>query len=307
MVQSIQTVGLQILILCVQIAAGYLFYRKKLLSSDALFSLTNIVIYLALPCMFLTAFNLDLTPDSLRKFSSAFLAAMLCHIIAIIISFAFIRKKRGYDRKVLIECCVFSNCGLFGLPLLSALMGPEGVFLGSPYNLIFGILFWTIGVLYLKSGQAKITLKNIFLNPCNICLFVGFSLSWAGIPLPTMINKISIQLGNLAVPLSMIIIGCNLAQADLRSVVKDRYYWFISFLSLVLIPFICMMALFIIGIRGDVLVAVIISVASPAATTVAVIAEECKRDTVQASCIISLSTLLSIITLLGMIILAKLL
>lgn len=153
----------------------------------------------------------------------------------------------------------FSNWGLFGLPLLSALMGIEGLFCGSPYNLVFGVLFWTGGVLYLKSGHGRITIKKILLNPCNIALFIGFFLFFTQHTLPPALQRVTTQVGNIAVPLSMIIIGCNLARADLKSVVKNKYYWFVSFVRLLLIPAVCMLVLYLIRIEGNLLVAIIIS------------------------------------------------
>ena len=305
MVQSFQITFEQILVLCFQIAAGFLFYKMRLIQGAAVTSLINTVIYLSLPCMLLTAFDMDLTPETMWSFFCGLFAAILCHVIAIVVSILCIRERKGYDRRVLIECCVFSNCGLFGLPLLSALMGSEGLFYGSPYNLVFGTLFWTGGVLYLKAGQGKVTAKKILLNPCNIALFIGFFLFFTQRTLPPILQKVTTQVGNMAVPLSMFIIGLNLARADLKSVVKNKYYWFVSFVRLVLIPAACVVVLYLIRIRGDLLAAVIISAATPAATTVAIIAEECNRDSVQASLVISLSTILSIVTLPAIVALAK--
>ena len=58
MLSNLMTVGGQVMMLFLMMIAGYCLGKAKLLPKSALASLTNLVIYLALPCMLIGAFEM---------------------------------------------------------------------------------------------------------------------------------------------------------------------------------------------------------------------------------------------------------
>lgn len=67
--------------------------------------------------------------------------------LSILVSHLVFRKNGSHanfaDKRF---CVVFTNCGFMGLPLLDALYGSEGLFLGSAFIMVNNLLLWTYGV-----------------------------------------------------------------------------------------------------------------------------------------------------------------
>ena len=95
----------------------------------------------------------------------------------------------------------------------------------------------------------------------------------------------------------MLIIGCQLAHADLRKLLHDRWSWAGAALRLLVLPLMALAILALLGLRGDMLMATVICAAAPPAAIVAMLAENCGRDPVLASGVVSFHTLLSVITM----------
>ena len=198
---------------------------------------------------------------------------------------------------MLVDCAVFSNCGFMGYPLLASLMGDIGLFYGSAYNLIFTALLWTAGISYLQHRKGPLRLRKLILNPGIIGMALGFSVFLLQIQLPPVLETTVDYLGNVAVSLPMLIIGCQLAHADLKRLLHDRWSWVGAALRLLVMPLLALLLLYLLGLRGDVLMATVICAAAPPAAMVAMLAENCGRDPVLASGVVSFHTLLSVVTM----------
>ena len=297
MLSNLMTVGGQVTTLFLMMAAGFCLGRAKLLSKQALGSLTNIVIYLASPCMLIGAFQMEATAERVHGFLWALAAAVLVHLLNLAVALLGIRERDEGRKRVLVSSTVFTNCGFMGYPLLASLMGDMGLFYGSAYNLVFTALLWTLGLQYLQREKGGIQLKKLFLNPGIIGMLLGFSVFLFQLELPPVLESAVDYLGNAAVSLPMLIIGCQLAHADLGSLLRDRGSWLGAALRLLVLPLLALFILYALGLRGDVLMATIICAAAPPAAMVAMLAESCGRDPVLASGVVSFHTLLSVATM----------
>ena len=296
MLSNLMTVGGQVMMLFLMMIAGYCLGKAKLLPKSALASLTNLVIYLALPCMLIGAFEMEATAERVHGFLWVLAATVLVHLLNFAVARVCIRDPDDGRKRVLVDCAVFSNCGFMGYPLLASLMGDIGLFYGSAYNLIFTTLLWTLGLSYLQK-KGPLQLRKLFLNPGILGMALGFSVFLFQIHLPPVLESTVDYLGNIAVPLPMLIIGCQLAHADLRKLLHDRWSWAGAALRLLVLPLMALAILALLGLRGDVLMATVICAAAPPAAIVAMLAENRGRDPVLASGVVSFHTLLSVITM----------
>ena len=224
MLSNLMTVGGQVMMLFLMMIAGYCLGKAKLLPKSALASLTNLVIYLALPCMLIGAFEMEATAERVHGFLWVLAATVLVHLLNFAVAHVCLRDPDDGRKRVLVDCAVFSNCGFMGYPLLAFLMGDIGLFYGSAYNLIFTSLLWTLGLSYLQK-KGPLQLRKLFLNPGILGMALGFSVFLFQIHLPPVLESTVDYLGNIAVPLPMLIIGCQLAHADLRKLLHDRWSW----------------------------------------------------------------------------------
>ena len=106
-----------------------------------------------------------------------------------------------------------------------------------------------------------------------------------------------VGLGTLIIGLAMIVFGTFLANSSFKNMFAKKEIYFVSFLRLVLIP-LCMLGIFYVcGVRGSLLVAMIISASAPTATHTAMYAAKYENNTALGSEIAAQSSVLSIITM----------
>ena len=297
MLSNLMTVGGQVIMLFLMMISGYCLGKTKLLPRSALPAFTNVVIYLALPCMIIGGFEMEASAEKVHNFLLVVAATVLVHLLNFAVAHAAIRDRNDGRKRVLVDCAVFANCGFMGYPLLSSLMGDIGLFYGSAYNLVFTTLLWTAGLSYLQHRKGPLQLKKLFLNPGILGMAVGFAFFLFQIHLPPVLQSTVDNLGNIAVPLPMLIIGCQLAHADLKKLLHDRWSWVGASLRLLVLPLLGLFVLHLLGLRGDMLVATIVCAAAPPGAVVAMLAESCGRDPVLASGVVSFHTLLSVVTM----------
>ncbi len=119
---------------------------------------------------------------------------------------------------------LFGNVAFVGYPVLSAVLGNDALFFAAILNLPFNILVFTLGITFITHGtdqHQKLELK-VFLNPGLIATVIGLILFFASIQLPTFVNELLADVGDMTTPLSLLVIGASLYGVDIRSIFKKR-------------------------------------------------------------------------------------
>lgn len=276
------------------IAVGYVCGKSGLISLSALPSLNNLVLYVAIPCSLISAFQLDLTPETLRDLLVSLAAVVGIYAVTFPLAHLLIRDGDPYRKRLLSLAAVVPNCNFMGFPLLTAIIGPMGIFYGSAYAAINPVFIWTIGIIYLQGGLKGFNWKKAILNPGIMGIAAGLFVFLGGITLPSVLNQGVTHLANLAVPVPMIIIGVQLAHTNVRRAARDRQSWLTAALRLVIFPLGTLLCMFALGIRGNVLLATTIATATPPAVIIAMFD---KPDSTTGAEVVSLHTLCSIVTL----------
>ena len=150
------------------------------------------------------------------------------------------------DQKIEKFAATFSNAGFIGIPLVQAILGNESVFYLSAYLVCFNLLSWTYGIYLLTGKKESISLKQAIINPATIGSLVGVLLFICSIKLPNVILSTLNSVGSINTPLAMIVLGVYLGQCDIKTVFLDLKVYFVSFISLVIIPIIIVFALLLI-------------------------------------------------------------
>ena len=104
-------------------------------------------------------------------------------------------------------------------------------------------------------------------------------------------------LSDLNTPLAMVVIGTQLAEADLPSTFRHPRNYLVSFLRLALFPTLTALLLLPLRSSSGLYCALVLLSATPGAGTTSLFAQQFGRDTAPAAESITLSTLLSILTL----------
>ncbi len=297
MLISFLSVVEQVLILFILIAVGFVATKKKVFTKKTIESLASFVLYLVTPCVIIESFNRDFDVSMLSSLFTAFASAVFVHVFSIILVTFLIKDPVQSRKRVMQFGVVFSNCGFMALPLQAALLGTDGVFYGAAFIAVFNIFVWTYGIKIMDESVLGLSIKKMVLNPGVIGVGIGFLLFLTPLELPQLIRKPIQYLAALNTPLPMMVVGFYLSQITGFSFFKDVKLLWSLLLRLIIVPLVSLIILYMLGIKGVLLSAVIIAAASPTGVNTVMFAVKCNKNPELAVTMVSVSTLFSIITM----------
>ncbi|MEE0945659.1 MAG: AEC family transporter [Acutalibacteraceae bacterium] len=297
-------VASQVFVLFLLIAVGFICGKTKLIDDNISKGLSDLVLYFATPAVIINSFFRPFEQSMLIKFIIAFGISVVFHVVAGILAFAFIRNKNIDSRLVGQFGVVFSNAGYMALPLQAAILGDVGVFFGSAYVVVFNVILWTYGLVFMGGKDTKITVKKLIFNPGVMAITIGLImfLTNSSHIIPDPIKSAVGHIGNLNTPVPMIIIGYYLSKSKIITAITDSRIWLPISTRLVISPIISLVLLMLLQmsplrIENTIAVSCIIAVSAPCAAVTTVFSAKYNRDTALSVKLVSVSTLLSIITM----------
>ena len=283
------------LLLFLYLLCGVYLSKRRLIREDNRTALMRLMMDVTMPLMVVDAFNKPMTREEI--FSSFFVMAVAfagC-VVTGLIGLVLWKNQPDNKRKVLMYASMFSNAGNAGLPIVSLVFGPTGVFLASMYLIPPRILQWTVGLSLFVKPQKGGWVKNVLLNPMVITIYIGVFMMATGRYITGVFATAIDNLGSMTSPLSMILIGATLANMNPK-VLLDRSVLVTSFFRLIAFPVMIAFMLKPFGLDPMVMNICVILLAMPVAANTAAMAERYGGDYKFASAVVSVSTLLSIIT-----------
>lgn len=254
---------------------GFMLVKMKLLKSGDSRILSMVCMYVVIPCMIIDAFQIECTPDRLKDFLAMTMAAVLAHVLFIILS-RIIKKPLKLSRVEQLSL-IYANSGNLIFPLVIAVFGEDMLFFACPYSCVFTILMWTHGRTLLVS-DGKIEFRKIFLNVNVICSLLGMIFFLAGIRLPALIGDTLDSVGGIIGPISMLLTGMLIGGADLKRVFSQKKAYLVCLLRLIVYPLMMILVLKITGLyrftsTPMVMMITLLAASAPSATTVTNLAQ----------------------------------
>lgn len=145
-------------------------------------------------------------------------------------------------RRVFITLLVFANTAFLGYPIAQELYGNEGFVYAVIYNTFYQLFFFTYGIGLIRGGGER-NLRSVLLVPANFALLGMILLVAFHITLPAVLQDTLSSVGNMMVPLSMLVIGCSLVGMKPAQMLKDRQCYLISIFRLLVYPLIVLLFL----------------------------------------------------------------
>lgn len=297
---SLAQLASQITVIFLLMLLGALAQRLGYLSSTTINDLTNLALYFLSPLVIIKAFLAPFSLGRLRLFFLTLLGVALTYLVTIAVAkLAFIRVKDHNLRRIAKYGSVYSNNGFMGLPLAQALFGNLGVFYGVVSMVGFNAFTWTHGVAMFKHQATTplSRLKEVLKNPNLIAIGLGLIIFISQLKVPSVVTSFLGYASNAFTPLSMIIIGSNLAQIKKDDLNLPPVLWATIFLRNLAFPTIAIVILKLLGIGGVPLMTTVILAACPVAGLVVLFTLQAKGDARPATIVMSVSTLLSLITI----------
>ncbi len=299
------------LFLCIFI--GYVAATKKLFSDKSIDELNNLLLNITFPFMMISIFNIELTKDFITNAPRVFFYGLVYQFILMLIGIVITKVLDfGLERKkILLFSFIFVNGGFIGIPLISSVLGAEGLLYASIINIPFNIVCFSLGVYYLDHNEdTKIDLKSLLFSPVMVGVWIGlflllsqlvfpftFEVEGEIVRLPAALTKTINMVGGITSPLAMIIVGASLQKTVITKVLKDIRLHLFAFFKLIVAPCISYIIFSQFITNEMILIVVVIFSGLPTATVAAVLAERYKHDFIFASEIIFITTLYSLVTI----------
>jgi len=288
----------QVLILFIIMLTGFAAGKAGIIDSTGSKKLGEVMLFVTSPMMVFKSFFISFSTERLINILWIMGMASFMFLLSILLSKLIYGRFPEDKAHILRFCAIFSNCGYMGLPVMHALYGDDGVFYGSFYIVCFHIVLWTYGyVMFGGQGTKRQIIRKVFTNPSIVAVYVGMVVFLFGIPIPEPIESAVAAVGNMTMPISMLIIGAVISSAKLRDIVSDWRVYLSASVRLVLMPLLALALTRIPGIPDLPAAVLVTALAMPAAANTTVFAEIFNKDAVFASKCVSVSTLLSIATI----------
>lgn len=278
----------KILSLFIIMLLSMMMVKLKVLKASDSKVMSLLLLYLFFPCVILTSFQVDFTPDIRDGLLLGTFAAIVIEILLVFLGTTL--QKLLHLNSVEMCSVVYSNAGNLIIPLVISVLGPQWVIFTSTFLAVQMILFWT----HMKSslaGETHMDFKAVFTNVNMLAIFAGFILLFTGWRLPGPVDDAIKALGYVVGPAAMIIAGILLGETTWEKVKAYKRLPLVVCLRLIIVPLITMSFLKFSGLAGfvkdgeTILLITLLATATPSATTIVSMASLYDNDGEYASVI----------------------
>lgn len=236
----LQVLGILFLILF----CGVLCRRVGVIDDAASHRLSKLIIWLCQPMMIVGALiSKPFTPELFREGAVYALIGFLIFPLSALFAFPLTHFFADADEQKLSRfALIFTNCGFLGFPVLEAIFPGKGAFYGAFFVIGFHVYIWTLGIWILSKGRPdiRLTWRKALVNfgtvPCLIGLLLYLSQAILPFPMPALAISFCNRLGDLCMPVSVLVTGSLLATQSPRAMVKNGRLWLFNAYKLLVIP-----------------------------------------------------------------------
>jgi len=205
---------------------GYGAVRLRILSGQAVASLSKFVLAISLPCLIIATLGRELQYSLLPQMGLCLVAALVLNLSGLLIALAgrgIILKKEQPGQRLFLSLSSLQNSGYLPIPLVTAVL-PEGLQASGllfifVYMLVMGLIFWSFGILLVGRNHAPGNLRQQLKNMANPPLLVTLaSLFFLFPPVKSALSALPLlqdtltAVGETTIPLVLIVLGGSLAE-----------------------------------------------------------------------------------------------
>ena len=307
--QTALIAGEQVLIMLLLMATGFALYKLRMLSDATCAQLNRLLLTVVTVVVIVSSYNRPYSAELLGNRGLGLLFAAAAHIIGIGLAFLLIRGRSQTARAERFAA-VASNCGFMGIPLVSALVGAEGVIYASCGVLMLNVYQWTVGRMILTGSFERGDLaRRLLLNPGTIGCIAGLVLFLLPFTLPSPIALTMDYISSLNTPLAMIVIGTSVARTSISRSLRRANTYIVCMVKLILTALVTLPLFVLTGAGEAVSLSSYLVICCPCAATASLLpglfgleeAEHAGAGLVTISTILSVATIPLMVFLRGLI------
>ncbi|MDD3173386.1 MAG: AEC family transporter [Herbinix sp.] len=259
----------------IMVLLGFLLKRTSIVDNEFQKKLSNLLLNAILPISILSSANSEFSKALSGKLIQAAIISSFYYIIALAVmvtlsKYMILNKKK---RSILITMSVFANTAFIGFPIVSELYGAEGTLYAVIYNLFYQVFLFTYGIMLLNN-QEKFQWKSLYKDISTVISLIAIILYVSPIRYPNAIASAFDEIGGMVVPLSMIIIGCQLSNIKWKSLFNDKYSYFVSGVRLIIFPIVMLIVLKLLNVDMKLAATCTVLTALPAGSLNVILAEQ---------------------------------
>ena len=292
-----------LIVIIVIIILGLFLGKIKWIDKNVNKKLVNLLLMVFMPASLFNAFPGEFT----EEYSSLFfmgLAGGVVTMLLVIIAAKIVYNKRFFPGELAYEAqfsFAFNNATFLGYPLISMAFGERGVIPYCGFIIAFNLALFSYGVwLFERKITPKFILKTI-INPNIIAVILGMILFIGRIDVASVTPVIhdSIKyISGATTPLSLLCVGYMLSTANFKKLLRKWRLFIVAAIQLIFAPVITFFVTKILfGFPDEVVLICTLIQALPTATSLGLFAEKYGGDTAEASQIVVISTLMSVVTM----------
>lgn len=290
----------QIATLFILILLGWIIVKAGILRSEDSRVLSMILLYIITPCVIISSFQLQRTPETTRMM----LFSLGCAVVLNALNLLLGRLFSSLLRLDVVETAsvMYPNATNLTIPLVSAVFGQEWIMYVTIFSMLMTSLSW-IHCRVLISGERNVPIRQVVCNINIISIILGLLLFIFQISLPEIVQDAFTMAGSTVGPVAMLIVGMLMADIDIASLRKYRRIWKPVTLRLVVLPLILVTLCKYSGAaalvpHGETLMLIsLFSAIAPSANVVTQFSQMYGRDARYAGLINAVTMLLCIVTM----------
>ena len=287
---------------------GFLLGKWKMISTTTNRELTNLLLTVFMPASLFVAFPAEYTEESLHLFFSGLVGGIVMMFTVIILSKLIFNKwwYKGGFRYESQFALIFNNATFLGYPIVVNTFGADGVIAYCGFIIAFNVALFSYGVWLFQRKVDLALIHGVVMNPNILAVLIGMALFLTGVKLPGFFTDAVGFVGGATTPLSIICIGFMLSRADFRALVKKWWLITTALIQLIVGPVATYIVLKFMNFPMEVVSVCTLIQALPTATSLGLFATKYGGNNIEASELVTVSTLLSVFTLPMMILLITL-
>ena len=299
----------KVLVVFIYLGIGFAANKLRILPAESSKYFINLIMEITVPCLMLSSITgQEIDGNMYRSTIITFVVTLLLFVlIAVLTTFTadtFFRDKEQQDRNVLATAMTGCNSGFMGYPIAKAVFGPLVFYYLVIQTISNNMYIFVISLFQLHHRERKAgssgnpaALFKPLLNLTTIVTVVSIGLLFAGIKIPSYFMDIITTVGDVTIPVSMMLVGIQLAGTDFKTVFADRDVIIAAIVKLVAAPALIMLVMIPMPFDPIVKMIAVFGMCFPTAVMSAAMAAREEKNPQLISACVATSTLLSMCTL----------
>ena len=281
-------------------AVGFYLNKKNILDVETSKKLSAMVVNLTSPLLIISSAG-SVAGGSQGDILLMLVAGLCLYASFPLLSFLMARMVHAPSgcRGVYQCMLMFANTAFMGYPVVQALYGETAIFYTTIFNFGYTILFYTYASYLLDKEGGKSSrfnpkrLINIGLLSGLIALIIPFS----GITLPGIIMEPCSFIGSVTTPLSMLIVGSNMANYPLHDIFSEKRIYVVTVVRLLAMPLLTALYMSMITDNALLICMAAMTIGMPVGSMVAMASSQYEKQARIGSISVVMSTICSMVTI----------